>query len=158
MKHAYDKLDLRILTFLQTDARITNQALAEKVGLSPSSCLQRVKRLEQHGFIKQYLAQIDLNKVCRYVTCIATVTMRDHTPQDFDDFSHLVSTIPEVIECSTVSGEYDFILKMICSDMTRHLELNNFILNSSKKVASINTHVVMNENKKFSCFPLKELA
>ncbi len=157
MKPPIDKLDLRILSFLQTDGRITNQALADKVGLSPSSCLQRVKRLEQQGYISQYLSQINLAKVCRYVTCIATVKMRNHTPQDFDDFAALVATVHEIIECSTVSGECDFILKIVCRDMSRHLELNNFLLNSSKKIESINTHVVMKENKQFSSFPLKTL-
>lgn len=157
MKSSLDKLDLSILTFLQTDARITNQALADKVGLSPSSCLQRVKQLEKKGFITQYYSQISLNKVCRYVICIANVTMRDHAPQDFEDFSALVSRIPEVTECSTVSGECDFILKIVCSDMTRYLELNNYLLNSSKKIANINTYVVMNENKPFNGYPLKDL-
>jgi len=157
MKASIDKLDLRILSFLQTDARITNQSLADKVGLSPSSCLQRVKWLEQQGYIKNYLSQLCLSKLCRYVTCMATVTMRDHTPNDFDAFAAIVDSIPEIVECYTVSGGFDFILKIVCTDMNRHLELNNRLLNSSQKIESINTHFVMKENKTFNGFPLDTL-
>lgn len=157
MKAVFDKLDLRILTFLQNDAKITNAALAAKVGLSPSSCLQRVKRLEKEKFISSYLTNLNLDKVCRYVTCILNVKMRNHTPKDFTDFSELVVSIPEIVECHTVSGESDFIIKVVCSNMSRHLELNNELLNSNPKIESINTHVVMSENKSFSGFPLKTL-
>lgn len=153
-----DKIDLKILQYLQSNSRITNQALAEKVHLSPSSCLQRVKRLEDNGYIKKYIALVDLRKICRYVTCIATITLRGHDQQDFEDFVNEVNEIPEVTECSTVSGEFDFILKLVCEDMPRYLELNNHLLNMCSKIESIKTHVVMNENKKFEGYDLTALA
>lgn len=81
-----DKLDIKILNCLQAQARITNQALAEKVNLSPSSCLQRVRRLEENHFIDRYLTRVNLNQVCRYVTCIATVTMKGPGQQDYEHF------------------------------------------------------------------------
>jgi len=158
MKDALDKLDLRILTILQTDARITNQALANKVGLSPSSCLQRVKQLEKKGYITAYISELDLGKICHYILCIANVKMDNYTPQDVDDFVDLIKKIPEIVECYTVSGECDFILKIICSDMSKHLELNNLLLNSNSKISNIKTHVVMKENKTFEGFPLENLS
>ena len=93
-----DHLDLKILAKLQTDARITNQELADAVGLSPSPCLQRVKRLERAGIISVYQAQIDLNKVCRHVDVIAAVTLNSHGLDDFNDFEKMVAGMRHV-EC-----------------------------------------------------------
>lgn len=157
MKRPLDSIDLRILKSIQCQARITNQALAELVHLSPSSCLQRVKRLEDNGYIHKYIAVLELNQICSFITCIATITFKGHDQNDFQDFVNEINEIPEVIECSTVSGQFDFILKLICKDMPRYLELNNYLLNACSKIGSIKTHVVMNENKKFEGFDLTAL-
>lgn len=154
MKETLDRIDLKILLCLQSNAKRTNQDLADEVGLSPSSCLQRVRRLEKSGFIDRYLTVVNLPKLCRNVTCIATVTMKQHSENDFDFFEKTVKNIPEVIECYTVSGSFDFVLKIVCSDMTRYLELNNELLNTGSNIENISTHVVMNENKPFQGYPL----
>jgi len=99
-----DHLDLKILAKLQTDARITNQELADAVGLSPSPCLQRVKRLERAGIIAMYQTQIDLNKVCRHVDVIAAVTLNSHGLDDFNDFEKMVAGMRHVVECTKLSG------------------------------------------------------
>ena len=157
MKNAFDQLDIRILDFLQTNAKMTNQDLADNVGLSPSSCLQRVRRLEEKGLIDRYLTVVQLPKLCRTITCIATITMKQHSRTDFDRFEAIVQQIPEVIECYTVSGSFDFILKIVCADMTRYLELNNELVNGKVEIENISTHVVMNENKPFRGYPLSSL-
>ncbi len=157
MKNALDQLDLKILQCLQKNAKTTNQDLAEQVGLSPSSCLQRVRRIEERGYINRYLAIINLPRLCRTLTCIATVTLRQHSREDFDNFERRVQKIPEVIECYTVSGGCDFILKTVCADMTRYLQLNDELVSGSANIENINTHVVMSENKPFSGYPLNSL-
>ena len=91
-----DKIDLKILQTLQRNGRITNQDLAEKVCLSPSSCLQRVRRLEKGQVIQSYHARIDLSRVARHIMCIATVSLKNHTQQEFKAF--------EAVELNTLRG------------------------------------------------------
>ena len=99
-----DQIDLRILERLQVDGRMTNQELAEAVGLSPSPCLNRVRRLEKAGVISSYQAHVELSKVCRHVDVIAAVTLRDHGLEDFEVFEDMVAGMRFVIECTKVSG------------------------------------------------------
>lgn len=152
-----DKIDLKILDTLQRDGRITNQNLAEKVCLSPSSCLQRVRRLESQNVIHSYHARINLASVARHIMCIATVSLKNHTHEEFKAFETLVESIPEVVECYTVSGESDFIIRIICADMNRYLEINNHLVSSSTYQVNINSYVVMKENKAFESVELKTL-
>ncbi|MEC7551049.1 MAG: Lrp/AsnC family transcriptional regulator [Pseudomonadota bacterium] len=144
-----DKVDLRILQTLQKDGRITNQNLAERVNLSPSSCLQRVRRLDQAGVISYYRAHLNLGSIARHIICLATISVKNHTQEDFNAFEDLIESIPEVVECYTVSGESDFLLKVICADMRRYVEINDQLVGSSRYQVTINSYVVMKENKAF---------
>ncbi len=144
-----DKIDLRILDTLQKKGRVTNQDLAEKVCLSPSSCLQRVRRLENEGVIKSYHAKINLASVARHIMCIATVSLKNYTQEEFKAFENRIEAIPEVVEFFTVSGESDFIIRIICADMNRYLEINDELVNTSSNQININSYVVMKENKAF---------
>lgn len=152
-----DKIDIKLLQTLQTDGRITNQALAEQVHLSPSSCLQRVRRLEQENLIGSYHGRLDLAAIARHITCIANVSLKNHSQADYEAFESLVGEIPEVVECYTVSGESDFFLKVISADMNRYLEINEKLLRSSSCQVNISTHVVMKENKHFEGVDLSTL-
>ena len=152
-----DKLNLRILEILQQDGRITNQKLAEQVNLSPSSCLQRVRRLEQDGVIGSYHAHLNLDCIARHIMCIATVSLKNHTQEEFNAFESLIKTIPEVVECFTVSGESDFMLRVICPDMKRYVEINDQLVANSSYQVTINSYVVMKENKSFSSVNLNTL-
>ena len=152
-----DKIDLKILETLQRDGRITNQNLAEKVCLSPSSCLQRVRRLEKEQVIRSYHARIDLSRIARHIMCIATVSLKNHTQDEFKAFESLVESIPEVVECYTVSGESDFFVRIICADMNRYLEINDQLVASSSYQVNINSYVVMKENKAFEAVELNTL-
>ena len=152
-----DKTDMKILRTLQCNARITNQSLADAIALSPSSCLQRVRRLEQEGIISAYHAHIELNSLCRHLVCIATVAMKNHTQEEFRAFENLVNSIPEVVECLTVSGEFDFFLRVVCPDMARYLQINEKLVSAVRYAITINTHVVMSENKRFSGVDLSTL-
>lgn len=156
-KRALDKIDQNILSVLQINGRITNQQLAEKVNLSPSSCLARVRKLEEDGCLGPYHAQINLERLCRYITCIAMVSLGQHQQEDFRTFERFVNALPEVVQCDTVSGGCDFIVRIVCADMERYHEVNEMLLNSGTNVVNIKTHVVMSETKVFSQYPLKEL-
>lgn len=144
-----DKIDMRILQILQREARITNQNLAEQVNLSPSSCLQRVRRLEQAEVISSYQAHLNLASIARHIICLATVSVKNHTQEEFNAFETVIASIPEVVECYTVSGESDFLMKIICADMKRYVEINEQLVGNSRYQATINSYVVMKENKPF---------
>ena len=152
-----DKIDLRILQTLQKDGRITNQNLAERVNLSPSSCLQRVRRLDQAGVISYYQAHLNLGSIARHITCLATISVKNHTQEEFNAFEDLIESIPEVVECYTVSGESDFLMKIICADMRRYVEINDQLVGYSRYQVNINSYVVMRENKSFKGVDLTTL-
>jgi len=153
----FDRIDLKILQSLQKQGRITNQNLAELVNLSPSSCLHRVRRLEEANIIQSYQANLKLSSLCRSITCIATVTLSNHTQEDFHAFEKLTLSIPEVIESQTVSGGFDFFLKVVAGDMASYLELTNQLIQGMSCGVNINTHVVMKEIKPFHGYPIERL-
>lgn len=153
-----DRTDYKILDILQENARITNQDLANQIALAPSSCLQRVRRLEEEGVISGFHARVNLHSVCRFVTCIANVKLKNHSYKELLAFQETAKSMPEIIEYHTVSGECDAILKIICRDMPAYLELNEQLISSSEYAATINTHVVLNENKTFTSVDLETLS
>ncbi|MGO1119807.1 Lrp/AsnC family transcriptional regulator [Rhodovibrionaceae bacterium A322] len=152
-----DAIDLRILKVLQEEGRITNQRLADLVALSPSPCLQRVRKLEQAGVIQSYGARIQLEKICRSVTVIATVTLRSHEEQDFRNFEAALARIPEVIECLKVSGSFDYFLRFVCADIARYHSLSDDLLRESHAISNLSSHVVLDPTKPLRSLPLDEL-
>ncbi|MCM2679297.1 Lrp/AsnC family transcriptional regulator [Echinimonas agarilytica] len=111
----YDKL---ILSEMQSNGRISNLELAEKIGLSPTPCARRVKRLEQSGVIKKHVTLLDQEALELKLSVILTVTMDRHTPERFDNFEQTIAQFPEVIECSIVTGQSaDYLLRVVVPDM-----------------------------------------
>ncbi|MEC9185954.1 MAG: Lrp/AsnC family transcriptional regulator [Pseudomonadota bacterium] len=108
-----DRIDIKILTALHEDGRITNAALSELVGLSPSPCLQRVKRMEESGLIAGYQAEIDVHRLADTITVFTEVTIADHRREDFATFKKGIAQFPEVVECHLISGGYDYLLKFV---------------------------------------------
>jgi DNA-binding Lrp family transcriptional regulator len=152
-----DHLDLKILAKLQTDARITNQELADAVGLSPSPCLQRVKRLERAGIISLYQTQIDLNKVCRHVDVIAAVTLNSHGLDDFNDFEKTVAGMRHVVECTKLSGTIDYLVRFICPDIGSYQMLSDELLKLGPKVGNLSSYIVLKAVKPFRGVVLDDL-
>lgn len=108
-----DRIDLKILSELQQNGRITNAALADAVGLSQSPCLQRVKRLESAGYIAGYGARIDISRLADAIYVFTEVTISDHRREDFEIFEAGIAKFPEVVECHLISGGYDYLLKFV---------------------------------------------
>jgi len=156
-KMKLDRTDVRILATLQSEARITNHDLAERVCLSPSSCLQRVRKLEKAGVLQSYHARVDLDRVCRSVTVIAEVKLNNHEQADFHRFEQAVHDIPEVIECLKVSGEFDYILRFVCADMSQYHALSERLLDTGRGIAHLSSHVVLAGCKVSKGFPLEPL-
>ncbi|MEH6557161.1 MAG: Lrp/AsnC family transcriptional regulator [Oceanicoccus sp.] len=117
-----DRIDKHILTLMQRNGRISNLELAEQVGLSPTPCSRRVKRLEESGIVDRHVTILNAGALDLNLTAIVSIAMDRHTPERFANFEQKVATFPEVLECSVVTGQSaDFLLKVVVRDM-RHYE------------------------------------
>lgn len=119
-----DRFDRQILTLLQADGRLSNQELAERIGLSPSPCLRRVRALEEAGLIAGYRAIVDGKKLGLTLMALVHISMDRHTPERFANFEDRVSGLPEVLECLLITGQAaDYQLKVIVRDMDAYQDL-----------------------------------
>ncbi len=119
-----DRYDHRILEELQRDGRISNQDLADRIGLSPSPCLRRVRALEEAGIIRGYAALLDAKALGLNLMAILSISMDKHTPERFEHFDAAVAAIPEVLECLLLTGrDADYQLKIVVRDMDHYQDL-----------------------------------
>ncbi len=122
-----DRTDKRILHELQRNGRMSNQELAEKVGLSPSPCLRRVKQLEDEGIIKGYVALVDPAKLGLKMMALIQIRMDRHTPERFEEFEKTIMEYSQVMECILITGQTaDYQVKVIVEDMEQY---QDFLLN-----------------------------
>ena len=119
-----DRYDRLILQLLQQDGRISNQELADKIGLSPSPCLRRVRALEEAGLIVGYQVLLDAKKLGLSLMALIHISMDQHTPERFNAFEAQIGEIPEVLECLLITGQSaDYQLKVVVKDMDAYQEL-----------------------------------
>ena len=119
-----DRYDQQILEILQADGRINNQDLADRIGLSPSPCLRRVRVLEEAGLIVGYRAVLDAKKLGLTLTALVHISMDKHTPERFANFEAMVGLLPEVLECLLITGQNaDYQLKVAVRDMDHYQAL-----------------------------------
>ena len=131
-----DRIDKKILDILQTQGRISNQELAEQVALSPSPCLRRVKQLEEDGYIRQYVALLDQNKLGLQLTIMVSVGLNSHDAKKMQDFEKAVTAIPEVIQCYLIAGQSaDYLLKVIVANLD---EYQSFLLKKLTIIDGVN--------------------
>lgn len=124
MHMTLDRYDRQILEILQTDGRINNQDLADRIGLSPSPCLRRVRALEESGLIVGYRALLDARKLGLTLMALVHISMDLHTPERFANFEASVSVLPEVLECLLITGQdADYQLKVAVRDMDHYQTL-----------------------------------
>ncbi|MFV0477038.1 MAG: Lrp/AsnC family transcriptional regulator [Parahaliea sp.] len=132
---AFDRTDRHILEILQRDARISNLDLADEVGLSPTPCSRRVKRLEKSGLIRGQVTLLNQERLGLKLTAFLGISMDRHTPERFQTFEDEICNYPEVIECSVVTGQSsDYLLKIVVSDM-QHYE--RFLLGKLTRIAGV---------------------
>ena len=130
-----DRYDQHILDILQLDGRINNQDLAERIGLSPSPCLRRVRALEESGLIVGYRAVLDAKKLGLSLMALIHISMDVHTPERFSNFEASVSVLPEVLECLLITGQdADYQLKVAVRDMDHYQAL---LLNKVTRIAGV---------------------
>jgi DNA-binding Lrp family transcriptional regulator len=138
-----DRLDLRILAQLQKNGRMTNVDLADAVGLSPSPCLIRVKRLEQAGYIVGYGAHLRLEKLGDTLTVFTEITLSDHRREDFSRFETVLRGVDEVLECHLVSGGYDYLVRFMTRGVNHYQDVMEDLLERNIGIAKYFSYIVI---------------
>ncbi len=153
-----DAIDLHLLRELQADGNLTNQELAERVGLSASPCLRRVKALEEAGVIEKRVVLLDRKRLGLSLTAIIQISMDRHTPERFDRFEKTVKRYPEVVACHLVTGQQaDYVLMVVVPSMD---EYQDFLLNKLTRiegVTGVHSSFVMRRVVDTTELPLKYL-
>ncbi|ALS98388.1 leucine-responsive transcriptional regulator Lrp [Lacimicrobium alkaliphilum] len=142
-----DRIDRNILVELQKDGRISNVELSRRVGLSPTPCLERVRRLEQQGYILGYYARLDPTKLGAAMLVFVEITLTKTSVDIFEEFSAAVKRHEDIQECHLVSGDFDFLLKARVADMSSYRKLLGDTLLRLPGVSESRTYVVMEEVK-----------
>jgi DNA-binding Lrp family transcriptional regulator len=151
---ALDAIDIKILAALQEDGRSTIQRLAARIGLSPRACLERVRRLEQAGIIAGYQAVIELRHLSRPVTVFAEIILEKQA--NHGRFEKRIGAIDSVVECWEVSGEIDYIARIVCPDLAEYQELTNELIDDEGLgVARIVSHVALRPVRRFTGYPVR---
>jgi len=149
-----DETDLRILKIVQNKSNLTTKELASKVNLSATPVFERVKKLEKEGYIKKYVAILDPEKLEKSLIVFCNITLKEHTREIGNQFVKDILTLDEVTECYNISGDYDFLLKVLVKDMKHY---QNFVLNhlgSVQNIGSAHSTFVMGEIKNTYAIPL----
>jgi len=154
MPHRLDAIDLRILKELQSDGRITNVALAQRIGITPPPCLRRVRTLEEQGFIVGYNARLDPRLLGYDLTAFAMVGLHSQAEADLRAFENRVLAWPLVRECHMMSGETDFILKCVAPDLTAFHDFVTRELTAAPNVATVKTSLAIRRVKEETGLPI----
>lgn len=141
--YTLDKKDLSILALLQENARITVKEIADKIHLSTTPVHERIKRMEEAGVIKQYATLVDHSKVAKGLMVICYVSLQQHSKQAGNQFINIIQTLPEVIECYSISGEFDFMLKVVAEDMNAYYHFHVHKLSEIKNMGRVQSVFVM---------------
>jgi Lrp/AsnC family leucine-responsive transcriptional regulator len=150
-----DRYDRRILDELQRNGRISNQELAERIGLSPAPCLRRVRALEQSGLIAGYRALLDARQLGLSLMALIHISMDRHTPERFANFDKLVAEMPEVMECLLITGQdADYQLKVVVRDMDAFQALLLERITRIEGVSGVHSSFVLRRVVDKTAFPL----
>lgn len=154
MKPKFDSIDLKILEILQTNSNITNAQLAQEIGLSPAPTLERVKKLENSGVIKSYHAVINHASVGLGVSTFVQVSLKGHNKENIEKFVSAIADIREIVECHHVTGQADFILRIVCSDIPAYQKLMLEKVSNIEVVDGMQSMVILSTLKESKVIPI----
>lgn len=143
IQFSLDKMDLEILRLLQENARITVKEISNKVHLSTTPVHERIKRMEESGVIKQYATLVDHTKVRKGLMVICYVSLKQHSKSAGDQFIKIILGLNEVIECYNISGEFDFMLKVVSADMNEYYDFHVNKLSQIENMGHVQSVFVM---------------
>ena len=138
-----DTIDKKILEILQVNAKITNAQLSKDIGLSPAPTLERVKKMENLGYIKSYHATLDMEKVGLGVNTFVHVTLKGHNKENINAFLKEINQIDEVIECHHITGRGDFLLKIVTKDIPSYQKLMLEKVTDIKQVDNVQSMIIL---------------
>jgi DNA-binding Lrp family transcriptional regulator len=149
-----EPIDLRILNALQSDGRLTNQALSSEVGLSTSPCWRRVRQLEESGVIQGYTAVLDRRQIGLGVLAFIKVKIDSHSEAEAEAFSKDVAKLKEVVACYSIAGDADFLMQVVSPDLDTYARFAMSILRRLPRIKEMQTTFVLTEIKPFKGYPL----
>ncbi len=152
-----DRLDLRILSHLQTHGRMTNVELADAVGLSASPCLMRVKRLEKAGYIAGYGAFLDLEKLGDVLTVFTEITLSNHRRDDFIRFERSIASVDQIMECHLISGGYDYLLRFVTRSVSHYQSIIDDLLERNIGIEKYFSYMVIKSPFVKRHYPIDQL-
>lgn len=151
-----DRIDKQILALLQENSKLSNQELADKVSLSPSPCLRRVKQLEDEGYIDRYVALLNSKKLGLELTILVSVGLSSHDPKVMTNFENIIKNIPEVIQCYLIAGQVqDYMLKVVMQNLEAYQEFLLKKLTQIDGVRNVHSSFVLSSIVDKSSLPLK---
>jgi Lrp/AsnC family leucine-responsive transcriptional regulator len=154
-KTEIDDVDRKILTVLQTDAHTTSEQLSALVGLSPSPCARRIRNLEAAGVIKGYIAVVDQVKVGLPVSVFASIKLERQKEEHLDRFAKAVQRWPEIVECYLMTGQQDYLLRIVVKDLAAYEAFLKRTLTRLEGVASIESSFALGQVKHAQALPIE---
>lgn len=152
----FDSIDCKILSILQENGKITNAQLSIDVGLSPAPTLERVKKLEKNGVIESYHAKLNKQAIGLGVSTFVHVALISHRKGIVDSFVQQITRIPEVVECHHITGQGDFILKVVARDITAYQKLLVEVINEIPEIDNTQSTVILSTFKDSRMMPIYE--
>ena len=149
----FDKIDLKILKILQENSKITNLDLSKKIGLSPAPTLERVKKLEQTEIIKSYHAKVDAAKLGLNVRTFVLVSLAWQKENALENFIKKIKEVEEITECYIITGDADFLLKIVCKDLQAYEQLLFKTLSQIDEIERLKTLMTLSKVKKEKVLP-----
>jgi len=154
MSSKLDSIDRKLLTLLQRNARISNAELAERVNLSPTPCLRRLRKLEREGWIRHYVAELDEKKLGFQIAAMVSVKLDKNTKENGEILERALSNLPQVTECCVVTGPHDYILRVVSKDLEEYERLLKEHIAAVDVVADIESVIILNQIIKRNELPL----
>lgn len=150
-----DKTDLAMLALLQENGRMTNQELADKVNLTSAPCLRRLKRLETDEIVERYVAILNRKAISLEVMALVSVSLNSYSDEEIVEFESFIANNQNITECYSVSGEYDFFLKIVASNIA---EIENILLKKLLRLSIVRaatTNFVLGQRKNTTALPIR---
>ncbi|CAM3953502.1 MULTISPECIES: Lrp/AsnC family transcriptional regulator [Flavobacterium] len=155
MKDQIDTKDQLILEILQNDSTISVKDIGEKIGLSFTPTYERIKNLERNGVIKKYVALVDRFKIGVEIVVYCNVTLKEQSKEALDEFERTITPIPQVLDVISLSGNYDYMLKIVAHDIRSYNDFVVDVISNIPNIGQYHSSIVMNECKKETAYPLK---
>lgn len=146
--------DIAILRLLQQDASLTSTAIAESLNISQSPCWRRINHIEQQGLITRRVALLDREKLGMHAVIFATLCLSGHNPAQLEEFEHTIRQFPEIVECYTMTGAWDYMLKIVTRDVRHYEQFIRAHLLTLPLIREIHSHVAVTEIKNTTELPL----